>query len=209
MSSGTLSSRRRRPIRGSSPSPQPWEAAPGSAHLPNVFRTGSTTWGSPNSMPSPSQPGWRWPHCDRWWPSTRRFTCGPGNVHTDTMCVAMDAATLLETEGIPLTVVNARYIKPLDPRLESWARRHPCVLTLEDNVMTGGFGSAVSEVLAPLAIPVTVLAVPDAFIGQGTQVELLKQLELDATGVAARIRRMLASPEALPAPPASQAASPA
>ena len=57
--------------------------------------------------------------------------------------------------------------------------------------------------------PVTVLAVPDAFIGQGTQVELLKQLELDATGVAARIRRMLASPEALPAPPASQAASPA
>ncbi|TMD39106.1 MAG: 1-deoxy-D-xylulose-5-phosphate synthase [Chloroflexi bacterium] len=123
--------------------------------------------------------------------------------------VAMEAAALLEPEGIPLTVVNARYIKPLDPRLESWARRHPCVLTLEDNVMTGGFGSAVSEVLAPLAIPVTVLAVPDAFIGQGTQVELLKQLELDATGVAARIRRMLASPEALPAPPASQAASPA
>jgi 1-deoxy-D-xylulose-5-phosphate synthase len=116
------------------------------------------------------------------------------------VAVAMEAAALLEPEGIPLTVVNARYIKPLDPRLESWARRHPAVLTLEDNVMTGGFGSAVAEVLTPLAIPVTLLAVPDAFIGQGTQVELLKQLELDAPGVAARIGRVLAPPDALPSP---------
>ena len=112
--------------------------------------------------------------------------------------VAMDAAELLDKEGVPLTVVNARYVKPLDPRLDSWARRHPVVLTLEDNVATGGFGSAVAETLAPHGIPVTVMAVPDAFIEQGAQSELLKQLGLDAPGVAARIRQTLAEAETMP-----------
>jgi len=114
--------------------------------------------------------------------------------------VAMEAATLLDGEGLPLTVVNCRYIKPLDPRLESWARRHPAVLTLEDNVATGGFGSAVAEALAPFGIPVTLMAVPDSFVEQGAQAELLKQLGLDAAGVAARVRRSLAESEMLPAP---------
>jgi 1-deoxy-D-xylulose-5-phosphate synthase len=120
--------------------------------------------------------------------------------------VALEAAGLLDRDGIPLTVVNARYIKPLDPRLEGWARRHPAVLTLEDNVITGGFGSAVSEALAPKGIPVTVMGVPNAFIEQGTQVELLKQLGLDAAGVADRVRQALAPPEVFSVP-ASQPGS--
>jgi len=114
--------------------------------------------------------------------------------------VAMDAAALLDKEGVPVTVVNSRYIKPLDPRLPSWARRHPVVLTLEDNVATGGFGSAVAEALAPHGIPVTIMAAPDAFIEQGGQPELLKQLGLDPTGVAARIRQTLAEAETMPEP---------
>jgi 1-deoxy-D-xylulose-5-phosphate synthase len=109
--------------------------------------------------------------------------------------VAMEAAATLEKEGVALTVVNARYIKPLDPRLETWARRHPTILTLEDNVVSGGFGSAVSEVLAPLGIPVTALGVPDAFIPQGSQAELFTQLGLDAAGVAASVRRAIAEAE--------------
>jgi len=112
--------------------------------------------------------------------------------------VAMESAALLEAEGLPVTVINCRYIKPLDPRLTSWARRHPAVLTLEDNVATGGFGSAVSEVLAPLGIPVTVMAVPDTFVEQGGQSELLKQLGLDAPGVAAQVRRTLGELESTP-----------
>jgi len=112
--------------------------------------------------------------------------------------VAMDAAALLDAEGLPLTVVNCRYIKPLDPRLTSWARRHPVVLTLEDNVATGGFGSAVSEALAPLGIPVTIMAIPDTFIEQGGQSELLKQLGLDPQGVAARVRHALGELESTP-----------
>jgi 1-deoxy-D-xylulose-5-phosphate synthase len=120
--------------------------------------------------------------------------------------VAMEAAAMLDKEGVPLTVVNSRYIKPLDPRLESWARRHPAVLTLEDNVATGGFGSAVAEALAPLGIPVTAMAVPDTFIEQGGQAELLKQLGLDAPGVAARVRRVVGEAESM-AEPATQPGS--
>jgi 1-deoxy-D-xylulose-5-phosphate synthase len=112
--------------------------------------------------------------------------------------VAMDAAAMLDKEGLPVTVVNARYIKPLDPRLESWARRHPAVVTMEDNVATGGFGSAVSEALAPLGIPVTVMAVPDTFIEQGGQAELLKRLGLDAAAIAARVRRVVGDLESTP-----------
>ena len=114
--------------------------------------------------------------------------------------VAMEAAAMLDQEGLPLTVVNSRFIKPLDPRLESWARRHPAVLTLEDNVVTGGFGSAVTEALAPLGIPVTVMAVPDTFIEQGGQAELLKQLGLDAPGVVSRVRRLVGESESMPEP---------
>ncbi|HEX3630782.1 MAG TPA: 1-deoxy-D-xylulose-5-phosphate synthase [Candidatus Dormibacteraeota bacterium] len=131
------------------------------------------------------------------WEVRRQGTAGLLLATGKMVAVAVEAATLLDQEGTRLTVINARYIKPMDSRLEGWARRHPTVLTLEDNVMTGGFGSAVSEVLAPLGIPVTVLALPDSFIQQGAQAELLRQLELDATGVAARIRRALAPQDAL------------
>ena len=74
------------------------------------------------------------------------------------------------------------------------------MLTLEDNVVTGGFGSAVAEALAPLGIPVTVMAVPDSFIEQGGQAELLKQLGLDAPGVASRVRRLVGDNESMPEP---------
>ena len=105
--------------------------------------------------------------------------------------VAMDAAGALETEGIQLTVINARYIKPLDHRLEMWARSHPLVITLEDNVVTGGFGAAVMETLAPLGVPVTTWGVPTEFVPHGGQAELHQQLGLDTSGVVARIRALL------------------
>jgi deoxyxylulose-5-phosphate synthase len=55
-------------------------------------------------------------------------------------------------------------------------------------------------VLVAQGIPITVMAVPDAFIQQGSQAELLKQLELDATGVASRVRRVISEPEMVPEP---------
>ena len=105
--------------------------------------------------------------------------------------VALDAAALLDAGGVRVTVVNARYIKPLDPRLESWARHHQVAVTVEDNVVTGGFGAAVAEVLAPLGIPLTIIGVPNAFVPQGAQAELFEQLGLDAAGVAKRIEQVI------------------
>src|SRR6267143_442132 len=111
--------------------------------------------------------------------------------------VALDAAALLDAGGTRVTVVNARYIKPLDPRLEDWARHHPVAVTLEDNVVTGGFGAAVAEILAPMGIPLTIIGVPSAFVPQGAQAELLEQLGLDAAGVAERIKQAIPVDERL------------
>src|SRR5438270_8235359 len=56
--------------------------------------------------------------------------------------VAGEAAERLEMQGVSCAVVNARWVKPIDPRIVDWARTHPHVLTVEDNVGSGGFGGA-------------------------------------------------------------------
>jgi 1-deoxy-D-xylulose-5-phosphate synthase len=112
------------------------------------------------------------------------------------VAVAREAASLLEREGILTTVVNARYVKPLDRRLLKWAQSHPLVVTLEDNASTGGFGAAAAEVLSPHGIPLMILAVPDEFIPHGSQAELLSRLELDVTSVAQQIRHAIAREQA-------------
>ena len=100
--------------------------------------------------------------------------------------VAKEAAERLEVQKISCAVVNARWIKPVDPRIVDWARSHPVVITVEDNVGTGGFGSAVLEALAPhgLAGRVRMLALPDEFLPQGKASDILKEHGLDAAGIA-------------------------
>jgi len=100
--------------------------------------------------------------------------------------VATEAAERLALQGVECTVVNARWIKPIDPRIVDWARRHPVVLTVEDNVGAGGFGGAVLEALAPhgLAGRVRNLALPDQFLPQGKGADILRENGLDAAGIA-------------------------
>ena len=100
--------------------------------------------------------------------------------------VATEAAERLALQGVECTVVNARWIKPIDPRIVDWARRHPVVLTVEDNVCAGGFGGAVLEALAPhgLAGRVRNLALPDQFLPQGKAADILRANGLDAAGIA-------------------------
>jgi len=100
--------------------------------------------------------------------------------------VAGEAAERLEMQGLSCGVVNARWIKPVDPRIADWARGHPIVLTVEDNVGAGGFGSAVLEALAPhgLAGRVRTLALPDAFLPHGKASDILQEHGLDAAGIA-------------------------
>ena len=100
--------------------------------------------------------------------------------------VAKEAAERLELQKVSCAVVNARWIKPVDPRIVDWARAHPVVITVEDNVGAGGFGGAVLETLAPhgLAGRVRMLALPDEFLPQGKAADILKEHGLDAAGVA-------------------------
>ncbi len=102
----------------------------------------------------------------------------------------LEAAARLEERGISLAVVDARFVKPLDRELIlGEARRTGRVVTVEENVLQGGFGSAVLELLAEegVCVPVLRLGLPDAFIQQGSQEELRALHGLDRDGMIGRI----------------------
>lgn len=107
---------------------------------------------------------------------------------------SLEARARLRDQGIHIAVVDARFVKPLDQELIlSQARKAPFIMTAEENALQGGFGAAVSELLADagLSIPLIRAGIPDQFIGQGTQVELRAQLGLDADGLYSRILEMV------------------
>ena len=84
------------------------------------------------------------------------------------------------------TVVNMRFIKPLDEAVVvRLAAEHRWLVTLEENVVSGGAGSAVNECLAArsIQVPVYNIGLPDRFVGQGERDELLAECGLDAEGV--------------------------
>jgi len=85
------------------------------------------------------------------------------------------AAELLANDGVKATVANARFIKPLDEELIlRLARTCGAIVTVEENVIRGGFGAAVLETLASdgIEIPIRNLAVPDRIFEQASQARL-------------------------------------
>jgi 1-deoxy-D-xylulose-5-phosphate synthase len=100
---------------------------------------------------------------------------------------ALKAATELEEQGYHASVVNARFIKPLDDNLiASLAAKHGRVLTVEENVVAGGFSSAVLELLNDrglFGVPVKRLGIPDTFVEHGSQDILRQKFGLDAAGI--------------------------
>jgi 1-deoxy-D-xylulose-5-phosphate synthase len=104
-----------------------------------------------------------------------------------------EATRLLRQDGISVTLADPRWVKPLDPRLGAVAGGHRLVATVEDNVLAGGFGSAVAEVLADeeVATPLLRLGIPDQFLPHGKREVLLADLGLDAVGIAERVRKAL------------------
>ena len=108
---------------------------------------------------------------------------------------ALEAAELLAGEGLNLAVVNMRFVKPLDRELIlAMAEKTGNLFTIEENVLQGGFGSAVLELLEEESlsgVAVTRIGFPDVYVEQGEQPELRSRYGLDATGIAARIRAVL------------------
>lgn len=107
---------------------------------------------------------------------------------------AIVAAEQLATEGIDLGVLDARFIKPLDrEQIISLAENVPFVMTVEENVLQGGFGSAVLELFSDvgLQLPVLRIGIPDVFIEQGSQAQLYDSLGLNAEHIATRVRKLV------------------
>ena len=104
---------------------------------------------------------------------------------------ALAAAEQLAQDGISATVVNARFACPLDERvIPGLARSVGRIVTVEENVPMGGFGSAVSECLGRhqlSATPHLRLALPETFVTHGKRDELLKLVGLDTAGIARRV----------------------
>lgn len=111
---------------------------------------------------------------------------------------AIAAADLLARRGIHISVVNARFVKPLDSELICrMARSQPFLLIAEDHSITGGFSSAVMELLADVGVQpprVRRLGIPDAFVRHAPRATLLKELHLDAPGLAAEAATLAGRP---------------
>ena len=107
--------------------------------------------------------------------------------------VAQKAAVDLAEKGVHAGVVNARWVKPLDPRIAEWAAPVSHIVTLEDGVVTGGFGSGVMELLSSvgLAKAVTTIGVPDRFLPFGSPSDIMTSVGMDPDSVVSRVLALL------------------
>ncbi len=103
---------------------------------------------------------------------------------------ALQAVEELKKQGIKATVVNARFAKPLDEKLfKELADKTQNIITIEDGVIEGGFGSAVSELLSGKRV--VRLGIPDKFIEHGNPKILYENLGLDAKGIVGKVKELL------------------
>ncbi len=110
---------------------------------------------------------------------------------------SLAAAETLAAQGVNATVVNARFVAPLDrAMITGLARSTGRLVTVEENVTAGGFGGAVGEMLAEegVTVPLCHIGVPNEFVLHGKRDELLAQVGLDAPGIAARVLAFVRQP---------------
>jgi 1-deoxy-D-xylulose-5-phosphate synthase len=113
---------------------------------------------------------------------------------TGTMVLpSLAAAEVLATEGLNITVVNCRFIKPYDEvTLTAVLAQHERVLVVEEGTVVNGFGSYMSTVIArqDASVRVAVHGVPDRLIHAAPRARQLASTGLDAEGIAARVRAL-------------------
>jgi len=102
--------------------------------------------------------------------------------------IAREAAGLLAADGITPTVVDARFVKPLDTELlQRLAASHRRLITVEENALAGGFGSAVLEAVGN-AVEVVRFGLPDAYVAHGDRARVLADIGLTSQAVALAAR---------------------
>ena len=111
-----------------------------------------------------------------------------------TVEIAKKAADILKSHRIYVNIVNARFVKPLDREtITELANFSKLIVTCEENVLAGGFGSAIAELLIDNGInkPIMRFGIEDKFIEQGSRNELLKICGLTAENIAYSIQKIL------------------
>lgn len=104
---------------------------------------------------------------------------------------AVEIRKLLKEEGMSCTLVNARFVKPFDEEcIRELARTHSLIVTIEENVKTGGFGERVQAFAGQAALDIKVLnvALPDEYVEHGSIEVLRKETGIDPWSVVCRIR---------------------
>ncbi|MEU2951553.1 1-deoxy-D-xylulose-5-phosphate synthase [Streptomyces xanthochromogenes] len=111
--------------------------------------------------------------------------------------VCLQAAELLAGRGISCTVVDPRWVKPVDEQLPPLAARHRLVAVVEDNVRTGGVGWAVGQALrdAGVDVPLRGFGIPEQFLAHARRGEVLADIGLTPVEIAGRIGAALAATE--------------
>jgi 1-deoxy-D-xylulose-5-phosphate synthase len=109
---------------------------------------------------------------------------------------AMEAAEILAGENINVTVINGRFIKPLDDELiTKYCQPYSAVITVEEGSLAGGYGAAIMERCEQLGIGdirFHRIGIPDEYVHHGTQDVLRAQYDLHGEGIARRVREFLA-----------------
>jgi 1-deoxy-D-xylulose-5-phosphate synthase len=107
--------------------------------------------------------------------------------------VCVLAARILAAHGIGATVLDPRWVKPLDPALPGLAARHGLVVVAEDNGQVGGVGDAVSRTIRDTGVPIRTFGIPQQFIGHGSRDSILAGIGLDAQSLAREITGIVTS----------------
>ena len=114
---------------------------------------------------------------------------------------ALAAAELLAADGLDVSVVNCRFLKPLDREmLDALARDHRLLVTVEDGTVVNGFGASVAATVAVTApaVRLVALGVPDRTYEHAPRSRQLEEVGLTGSGIAARVRALAAEESLTP-----------
>ncbi|MFD9623251.1 1-deoxy-D-xylulose-5-phosphate synthase [Streptomyces virginiae] len=107
--------------------------------------------------------------------------------------ICLQAAGLLAAQGITVTVIDPRWVKPVDPVLPALAAEHRVIITVEDNSRTSGVGTAVSQALrdADVDIPLRDFGIPQRFLDHAKREEILATIGLTGPDIAHQVTALL------------------